>query len=560
MSMPKKSNIREYKRLYNLNSLYEDIKNQATEELIKNAQDVVEDVKDEIKVEDKRPSKVVNKNKPEQRIDYFLQPKETDIKPREENADDAYEVVSDYPNATRYSNNTTPSVSFDIENEEDNIDADAGPEVSRDSIEINLYFKDRDTHSAQGNATTTKYDETFWGYCISLVQHNRIDELPKDENDLDNIILGNLYIGNGTLGEKDSSFNEGKPIKKNFTGYTNGSIKFCNEYMQMGDSYYIFRDDICINLTGDNRDLNGKKNSLHSLIKAYRGDGWNPSDIYICRAQEYDEIRSNLEKILKSKNDSNDEINSYLLSNLWIEGTHKIKFAGLSMKQMGKKQTPVIEEKNIDKKGEEIKKQELGGEFHIIKIYIPQMTLYPEKGKPDRDGISYYVENDKGIYQITYRNFTGLSYSSDVTAKGSKAHFGKIDKDAILKQVLYEENGIPEKTEAKAAINSWFNDTTVAQMESFIKDIMEYNLPLNNEISIERFHNLNNEIHSWEKLTAKRSKEEEKTFKRIIGWPRVIDYLHILKPEKIDSLMRTFIIYAQKEGEGSAPHLKIQGI
>lgn len=554
----RESQIRKYKEPLCLRKLKED-----SIDIVNN---IVDNIKDEVGIEDKRSSENVNIGKPDERVDFFLQPKKDNIEPREDKADSTYEMMSSdpsLPDANRYDKGTTPTVSFNTEmNKDENISISKTGKSHNDSIKVNLYFKDRDESSKQGNATTTMYDEVYWGYCIALYQHGRYLDFPDSPDRLSKIILGDINIGaDMTLGKINKIFNDGHPNLKNFKGYVDGSMLFCNTLLEKDTPYYIFRENICINLTGDNRNLNGPNKSLHSLIKKFGRDKWNPSDIYICKASEYDIIKRELESLIGPPKSSIENINSYLLDNLWVEDTHKIKFSGVSFKDILNE--PHIEEQNMDVLSmtpEELenKKRALGENLEIKKISIPQMTLFPNG--QDRGGLEFSIKLDSNEYKVAFRRFGGDSMSLDVTPLKSGGHLGKVDKGSVLRDILYKENGIPEKVSAAKTINSWFDKDSIEQMEKFIEDILEYGLEFNRELSIERFWGLSNDIKSLgrENIKKEHKSEEERTiYNKALEWPRIIDFLHILRPGRRDDILRTFVLAAQKVGQDQAPHIKL---
>ena len=420
-------------------------------------------------------------------------------------------------------------------------------------------------------AEQTRNMEEIWAECICREFENRYwGTAESDKVSFDDLI--------------DEDFLESKGLNSDWKeAIRQGTYAIVNRFSNDGKNvYYVFREDKCF-LPKSQRQTGIE--SLHTKIDSIVGkrcvfpprtkkDTWNPSDIYICEVQSYDDFvkewdaiynnlrgdgESNLPQEVLDENRSN--FNA-LLRKYITDG----KVVGISLKKITDDSRPRIEDINV--KEDWVK--------HIFEIdgdiKIPKFCLASERGDSFKLGGVHFEVNEVGganrRIKYDFRRFTkSNSMSLELEYVGDAARIGKTPKALV-------GEGEPEDDESEQDLESENAKNTETLSNEKTDSLMSELLKLRNKVSILETSSLNTGNHMIKTGDKKLSLAEWDNFinrirtigidnikdpvdkNKLLDWPKIITFLYVLSTD-VPEMLEKWYSGALKYGEFFAPYIKI---
>lgn len=453
---------------------------------------------------------------------------------------------------------TTPTARVTLNDEEDN------------EIVFDIRFKNNGKVGM--SAEQTRNMEEIWAECVCREFENRYKYTSESEK-----VSFDDLIDEGFLESKGLNMDWAESIKQ-------GTYAIANRFSHNGENvYFVFREDKTFLPKSQQR--NGIE-SLHKKIddivrdrrvfpKGTKKDTWNPSDIYICEVNSYDDFVKDWNTMTgdfgKNPEDmeSNRDCVNELLRRYIVDDNNVVdKVVGISLKKITDDSRPRLENVNVDKNWHENEMSIDGA------IKMPKLCLASERGNTNNlGGVRFTVINSKAEDEFQsrikydFRRFTkSRGLSLELEYEDAKARIGKTPKILIGKE---DESNNDESYEEEIYDDAEYEETQDTLTDESFTNLIPNLIKLHGkvealcnsslriyagdkELSVADWDAFVNRVRSMglNKITDPNDKE------RLLDWPKIITFLYVLSKDVAGNLDKWYN-GALKSGKTFAPYVKI---
>ena len=453
---------------------------------------------------------------------------------------------------------TTPTARVTLNDEEDN------------EIVFDIRFKNNGKVGM--TAEQTKNMEEIWAECVCREFENKYKYTSESEK-----VSFDDLIDEDYLESKGLNMDWAESIKQ-------GTYTIVNRFSHNGENvYFVFREDRVFLPKSQQRD---GIESLHKKIdaivrdnrvfpKGTKKDTWNPSDIYICEVNSYDNfvkdwniMTGNFGKNPEDMESNRDCVNELLRRYIVDDNNVVDEVVGISLKKITDDSRPRLENVNVDKNWHE-NEMSIDGS-----IKMPKLCLASERGNTNNlGGVRFVVINSKAEDEFQsrikydFRRFTkSRGLSLELEYENAKARIGKTPKILIGKEdesnndESYEEeiydDAEYEETQDTLADESFTNlIPDLIKLHGKVEALCNSSLKIyagDKELSVADWDAFVNRVRSMglNKITDPNDKE------KLLDWPKIITFLYVLSKDVAGNLDKWYN-GALKSGKTFAPYVKI---